>query len=47
MPDGSIPQVEITHTHPEFGAALEEAKAAGVNVLCLPCEVEPDRISII
>lgn len=35
------------NTHPEFGAALEEAKAAGVNVLCLPCEVEPDRISII
>lgn len=34
-------------THPEFGAALEEAKAAGVNVLYLPCEVEPDRISII
>lgn len=34
-------------THPEFGAALEEAKAAGINVLCLPCEVEPDRISII
>lgn len=35
------------NTHPEFGAALEEAKAAGVNVLYLPCEVEPDRISII
>ena len=28
-------------THPEFGAALEEAKAAGVQVLFLPCRVEP------
>ena len=31
-------------THPEFGTALEEAKAAGVSVLFLPCHVEPDRL---
>ena len=31
-------------THPEFGAAFEEAKAAGVNILFLPCHVEPDEL---
>ena len=31
-------------THPEFGTALEEAKAAGVSVLFLPCHVEPDGL---
>ena len=31
-------------THPEFGTALEEAKAAGVKVLFLPCHVDPDGI---
>ena len=36
-----------TETHPEFGVALEEAKAAGVEVLFLRCHVEPDRIEII
>ena len=34
-------------THPQFGIALDEAKAAGVKVLQLPCQVEPDRIRII
>ena len=34
-------------THPEFGSALEEAKAAGVEVLFLKCHVEPDEIRIV
>ena len=31
-------------THPEFGAALEEAKAAGVSIWFLPCHVESDGL---
>ena len=31
-------------THPAFGTALEKAKTAGVDVLFLPCHVEPDSI---
>ena len=31
-------------THPEFGVAFEEAKAAGVSILFLPCHVEPDGL---
>lgn len=38
------PNVE---THPEFGEALEEAKAAGVQVLALPCRVEEDELVIV
>ncbi len=34
-------------THPEFGTALSEAKAAGVEVLFLKCHVEPDLLKII
>ena len=34
-------------THPEFGVALDEARAAGVQVLHLPCRVGPDRLSIL
>lgn len=34
-----------TATHPEFGAALEEAKSAGVQVVYLPCHVEPDGLT--
>ena len=34
-------------THPEFGEALDEAKKAGVHILCLPCHVEPDRLEIL
>ena len=34
-------------THPEFGEALEEAKAAGVSVMFLPCHVEADRLEIL
>ncbi len=33
-------------THPAFGRALEEAKAAGVKVMFLPCQVEPDKLEI-
>ena len=38
------PNVE---THPEFGVAIEEAKAAGVEILCLSCKVEEDGLEII
>lgn len=31
---------------PEFGMALEEAKAAGVKVLMLPCRVETDGLTV-
>ncbi|MCR4590043.1 MAG: DNA/RNA nuclease SfsA [Lachnospiraceae bacterium] len=34
-------------THAEFGVALDEAKAAGVEVLFLPCHVEPDMLVIV
>ena len=33
-------------THPEFGNALEEARAAGVHVLFLGCKVRPDLLSV-
>lgn len=33
-------------THPEFKVALEEAVQAGVEVLCLQCEVSEDSIKI-
>ena len=36
-----------TATHPEFALALEEAKAAGVEILFLQCRVEPDEIKVI
>lgn len=32
---------------PEFGEALEEAKAAGVKVLFLQCEVGRDTLQIL
>ena len=35
-----------TSTHPEFGVAFEEAKAAGVEVLFLKCHVEPDSLQV-
>ncbi len=34
-------------THPEFGVALNEAMAAGVEVLFLQCHVEPDSLEIL
>ena len=33
-------------THPEFGEALKEAKAAGVRVLFLGCDVRPDSLTV-
>ncbi len=33
-------------THPEFGDAMREAREAGVEVLFLPCHVEPDGLTI-
>ena len=32
-------------THPAFGAALREARAAGVQVLALDCQVTPDSLT--
>ncbi|MBO7393563.1 MAG: DNA/RNA nuclease SfsA [Abditibacteriota bacterium] len=47
----AMPKVKIVlpniDTHPEFGAALAEAEAAGVKVLHLPCRVSPDEIYIV
>lgn len=34
-------------THPEFGTALKEAMDAGIQILFLPCHVEPGKIEII
>lgn len=36
-----------TDTHPEFGAALQQARDAGVNILFLPCHVKPDSLQIL
>ena len=33
-------------THPQFGEALDAARAAGVQVLYLPCRVTPDSLEI-
>ena len=38
-----LPNVEI---HPEFGIALDEAEKAGVQILYLPCDVKPDKLTI-
>lgn len=38
------PNVE---THPEFGVAMEEARAAEVEIWFLPCHVEPGTLEII
>ena len=34
-------------THPEFGMALDEARAAGVKIIFLKCHVEPDTLVIV
>jgi len=34
-------------THPEFGLAMEAAEEAGVEILFLPCHVEPNSIEIV
>ena len=33
-------------THPQFADALEEAKTAGVNILCAECSVTPTELKI-
>ena len=33
-------------THPEFGAALEDAKRAGVEVIMLECDIAEDSLCI-
>ncbi len=35
-----------TETHPEFGTAMEDARAAGVEILFLTCHVEPGTLEI-
>ncbi len=35
-----------TATHPEFGTALRAAQSAGVEVVYLPCHVEPDALTV-
>lgn len=35
-----------TETHPEYGLALEEAKRAGVDILCLKTKISEDEIII-
>ena len=32
--------------HPEFGDALDATVKAGVKILCLPCDVSPNEMSI-
>ena len=34
-------------THPAFGVTLEEAKAAGVEVVLLPCRVTEDEVEVV
>lgn len=34
-------------THPEFGEAMDDAEKEGVEILFLPCHVEPDKLEII
>ena len=36
-----------TSTNAEFGAAMDEAISAGVEVLFLKCHVEPDMLVIV
>ncbi|MBQ4602337.1 MAG: DNA/RNA nuclease SfsA [Clostridia bacterium] len=46
MPDISEVRAN-TDTHPEFGIALEEARAAGVEVIMLQCNITEDTLKII
>ncbi|MCD8149720.1 MAG: DNA/RNA nuclease SfsA [Clostridiales bacterium] len=45
--DGVIRVCPNTDTHPEFGTAMEEAEAAGVQIQFFPCHVEPDELVIL
>ncbi len=44
--EGVTEVLPYTVTHTEFGVALQEARDAGVKVLCLQCRVEPDTLII-
>ncbi|SFQ41189.1 sugar fermentation stimulation protein A [Lachnospiraceae bacterium XBB1006] len=44
--DGVLQVRPNMDTHPEFGDVWEEAGKAGVEILFLPCHVEPDRLEI-
>lgn len=45
--DGMTTVLPNRETDPEFAEALEAAEQAGVQILCLPCHVEPDRLEIV
>lgn len=45
--DGVSEVIANVSTHPEFGAALEDAKKAGVEIWFLSCHVEPDSLKIL
>ena len=45
--DGIMEVRPNIRTHAEFGKALHEAAAAGVQILFLPCHIEPDSLTII
>lgn len=44
--DGVMEVRPNTATHPEYATAFAEAVAAGVQILMLPCHVEPDRLTV-
>lgn len=45
--DGVTQVLPNAATHPAFASAWQEAEAAGVEILMLPCHVEPDQLSIL
>ena len=45
--DGLKTVLPNAQTDPAFAAALDAARRAGVQILYLPCHVEPDRLEII
>ena len=45
--DGVSEVLPNVDTHPEFGVAMDEARAAGVEVLFLKCHVEPGELTIV
>ncbi len=44
--DGITEVIPNTGTHPEFGTAMEEAEAAGVEIIFFTCHAEPDLLEI-
>ena len=45
--DGMTTVLPNRETDPAFAEALDAAEQAGVQILCLPCHVEPDRLEIV